>query len=72
MFLGRVLTRLESAMAGTSSLNKEQLKSCLALVLDIIMGCGSVLPYWREELITCQQSKVGNNFPNSFVAVLWS
>jgi hypothetical protein len=58
-FLGRVLSDLEEAMAGRTSLNKEQLKACLALVLDIIMGTGSVLPFWREEPIVCQESKVG-------------
>jgi hypothetical protein len=58
-FLGRALSDLEEAMAGRVSLNKEQLKSCLALVHDTIMGIGSVLPYWREEPIVCQESKVG-------------
>jgi hypothetical protein len=57
-FLGQVLSRLAEAMAGTVSLNKEQLKTSLALVLDIILGCGAVLPYWREEMIICQESKV--------------
>ena len=50
--------RLEEAMAGKVSLSKEQLKSSLALVLDIILGCGSLLPYWREETLICHESKV--------------
>ncbi len=57
-FLGRVIASLEAVVAGTTNLSKEQLKSSLALILDIVLGCGSVLPYWREEVLTCQESKV--------------
>ena len=37
---------------------KEELKRCLTLILNIVLGCGAVLPFWEDTIIQHQQSQV--------------
>ena len=57
-FLQAQLVRLESFMAGTEDLAKEELYRALKTVSSIIVGCSAVLPAWREEAICQLETKV--------------
>ena len=56
-FLGDELKELRAFADSQLVLSKEQLRTRLVVVNSIIMGCGSVLPFWGERQDETEQSK---------------
>ena len=56
--------KLTSWMAGEATLTKEELKHSVTVILNLIQGVGSQLPFWQAPTIQHQHSKVKIDFFN--------
>ena len=51
-------SKLLSWMEGQKTLSKEELKHSLTVILNLVQGVGSQLPFWEGTPIQHQHSKV--------------
>jgi len=56
-YLDLEVDRLNSWMAGNISLNKDELKHSITVILCLIQGVGSQLPFWDGKIVQHQHSE---------------